>query len=196
MHAGTHERGTYADILAAVSEIHEIADTGPSSPQSVDHVVAAAKAAADEEFNRAERFDRKALNLATVVGAFFSLSQIVVASVIGSELVPDSKLDDLRTSALAAVGLAAVSVACAVMVFRARRERGFPLDKFSALLGAAKRDDPKVVSNIVTAYHAMAKSRRQSNASRTHWYLAATVFAGLAIAATAVELAIALYAIT
>ncbi len=64
-----------------MTEVVDIAGppAGPEPPE-VEQVVDMARASALEEFNRAERFDRKALNLATVVGAFFSLSQIVVVA--------------------------------------------------------------------------------------------------------------------
>lgn len=157
-------------------------------------VVESARALAAEEYNRAERLDRKALNLATVIGAFFSLSQIVVVNVI--DQVPESKHDDLRLFGIAAVALAALSVGLALAVFLPWRERNFPAEHLTALLGGAEKQSPTVARNLVMTYKATAESRRSANKWRARIYLAATVLGAFAIAATAAELAIALFAIT
>jgi hypothetical protein len=177
-----------------MTEVHEIRGGDAPLPDTAQFVAETAKAVAEQEFNRAERFDRKALNLATVIGAFFSLSQIVVVNVI--DQVADSKHDDLRYAALIAIGLSAISVGFALLVFAARREYPFPIDKLPALLGAAGRDDSLVIKNVVTAYRRMAESRAESNKWRARFYITATIFGALAVAATAAELGIALYAVT
>jgi hypothetical protein len=177
------------------SEIREFEDDRvPHEGPTVDLVVQTARCVAEEEFNRAERLDRKALNLATVIGAFFSLSQIVVVNVISE--VADSKYDDLRRFAIAAVALSAISVACSLLVFLPRRERSFPVEKLSALLEGAKRDNPVVVANIVKTYRLNAEDRRAANRWRARFYLLATLVGAFAVIATAAELAIAMYAIT
>jgi hypothetical protein len=153
---------------------------------------------AEDEFNRAERFDRKALNLATVVGAFYSLSQIVVFGALGTEeFVPSDWNGRLLAIGLIATAGAALSVAASLMVFRARGESSGPIDRLQPWLAALRRgEDEKVTDQIVLTYKKMAETRRASNMARTTWYKRAAFFAYIAVLATAAELALILIAVT
>jgi hypothetical protein len=183
-----------------VSEVRDIAGSAPSGaePPEVQHVLATARAVADEEFSRAERFDRKALNLATVVGAFYSLSQIVVVSALGSSTfeITGSTLDWIRWVGVGATVLAALAVAACLFVFRARREVAADLDRLQPWLAAAKRGNPEVTEQVILTYLEIAKDRRKSNGVRTTRYRQASWLALLAVTTTATELGIVLFAIT
>ena len=180
-----------------MNEVREIANPAPGGSPGEAEVVAIARALAEDEFNRAERFDRKALNLATVVGAFYSLSQIVVVGALGTKgLVSDSWHTPLMIVGLAATAGAAIAVGACLLVFRARTEVGGPLDRLKPWLAAVRHGNPKVIEQIVLTYETIATTRRESNALRTIWYRNATVVSVAAVGATAVELGMVLIAIT
>lgn len=171
--------------------------TPPNSTGEAE-LVATARALADDEFNRAERFDRKALNLATVVGAFYSLSQIVVFGALGTEdFVPEAWNGRLLAVGILATVGAALSVGASLMVFRARDEASGPLDRLQPWLAALRRGEAqRVTDQIVLTYKTIAETRRASNEARTRWYKAAAFFAYIAVVATAIELALILIAVT
>lgn len=181
-----------------MSEVHEIPSASPPDSTGEAELVATSRALADDEFNRAERFDRKALNLATVVGAFYSLSQIVVFGALGTaDFVPDSWHERLLIVGLVATVAAALSVGASLMVFRGREEAGGPLDRLQPWLAALRRGEgQRVADQIVLTYKTIAETRRASNTERTTWYKRATFFAFFAVAATAIELGMILVAVT
>jgi len=180
-----------------VSEVHEIPSATPPNSTGEAELVATARALADDEFNRAERFDRKALNLATVVGAFYSLSQIVVFGALGTEdFVPSSWHGRLLVVGLIATAGAALSVGASLMVFRARGEASGPLERLQPWRAALRRGDERVIDQIILTYKTIAETRRASNKARTTWYKRAAFFAYLAVVATAAELAMILIAVT
>lgn len=178
--------------------MHEIPSATPADSGGEAEVLAAARALADDEFNRAERFDRKALNLATVVGAFYSLSQIVVVGALGTkEFVPSGWHTPLLITGLAATAGAALSVGAALMVFHARREASGELERLQPWLAAIRRGEGKrAIEQIVLTYKTIAETRRQSNEARTTWYARAAWLSYLAVGATAVELGMILIAVT
>ncbi|HEY5815815.1 MAG TPA: hypothetical protein VIS95_05685 [Solirubrobacterales bacterium] len=181
-----------------MSEVHEIPSVTPPNSTGESELVATARALADDEFNRAERFDRKALNLATVVGAFYSLSQIVVFGALGTKgFVPTSWHDELLAVGIIATVGAALSVGASLMVFRARGEASGPLERLQPWLAAVRRgEDQRVTDQIILTYKTIAETRRASNGVRTTWYKRAAFFAYIAVVATAVELALILIAVT
>lgn len=178
--------------------MHEIPSATPPDATGEAEVVATARALADDEFNRAERFDRKALNLATVVGAFYSLSQIVVVGALSTEeFVPDSWHGRLLVVGLLATAGAALSVGAALMVFRAREEASGQLELLQPWLAALRRGEGKrVTEQIVLTYKTIAETRRESNQARTSWYKRAALLAYIAVGATAIELGMILLAVT
>lgn len=181
-----------------MSEVHEIPSVTPPDSTGEAELVATARALADDEFNRAERFDRKALNLATVVGAFYSLSQIVVFGALGTkEFVPSEWDWRLLAIGLVATVGAALSVAASLMVFRAREEASAPIDRLQPWLAALRRGEgQRVTDQIILTYKTIAETRRQSNKERTAWYKRAALLAYVAVVATAAELAMILIAVT
>ncbi|MDQ2631497.1 MAG: hypothetical protein M3Y75_11100 [Actinomycetota bacterium] len=181
-----------------MSEVHEIPSATPPNSTGEAELVATARALAEDEFNRAERFDRKALNLATVVGAFYSLSQIVVFGALGTEdFVPASWNGRLLAIGIVATVGAALSVGASLMVFRTRGEAGGPLDRLQPWLAALRRgEEERVTDQIILTYKTIAETRRASNETRTTWYKRAAFFAYIAVVATAIELAAILIAVT
>lgn len=183
-----------------MSEVREIIGDTPTGrePPEVAHVLNTARALADEEFNRAERFDRKALNLATIVGAFFSLSQIVVVSALSAESLDlgGSTVAWLRWVGVAATLLAGLAVGTCLLIFRVRKERTADLDDVRPFLTAAQRGNSDVTGRLVLISVEIAKDRREVNAIRTSLYRKASWLALFAVAATACELALVLFAIT
>lgn len=181
-----------------MSEVHEIPSVTPPNSTGEAELVATARALADDEFNRAERFDRKALNLATVVGAFYSLSQIVVFGALGTEdFVPASWNGRLLAVGILATVGAALSVGASLMVFRARGEASGPLERLQPWLAALRRGEgQRVTDQIILTYKTIAETRRASNETRTTWYKWAAFFAYIAVVATAVELGMILVAVT
>jgi hypothetical protein len=184
-------------IVSAVDKPRSLASGDEVESPIVTEVIAAAKGAAEEELNRAERFDRKALNLATVVGALFSLSQVVVAGALGSEgLIPESKLNDLRIAAIVATITTVAAIGCALKVFQGKRGRAMDLSKLPAYLAAARQQSREVADHLVGTYKTIAEDRREANKDRTKWYVRASIAAFVAVSATAVELTLVVWAMT
>lgn len=142
-------------------------DGSPAS-KNLPIVLDEARAALDAEWQLANRLDEKARGQATLAGAWFAVTQaIVAAAVVGAHLQKGWVYGLAAGLALQAVCLVRLLIASA-RVWTLRTERGVGVASLIAMQADANADPVAFVSKAIDFYATILAAARQANTERAN----------------------------
>lgn len=170
---------------------------GPGGgPPDAGRIVDALKASADQEFHIAERLASKARQAYALAAAVFVVSQTVAFGTFGQDKLSSTDKTVVILMAIISVAFLCIATKSVLDADDVVESGDLPLKELENDLNAAYDGDPEVVGRLGSYYLGVVRSRRKANSVRLKAYKSSRGWAALSLAATAIELVIALAART
>ncbi|HEU5062435.1 MAG TPA: hypothetical protein VFT79_04680 [Solirubrobacterales bacterium] len=147
-----------------------------------------ARAMVDEQFQIAERLDRKARYQAATSGAFFAVVQAIAINAISNAGLSAGWIATLAALALPAAFLTIGSLVAASSAWKTQMERDLPLADLRDLIDRIQRGDEFALRELAHHYVNLAEERREGNKQRVAKVGKAAAAALMAISLTGLEL--------
>lgn len=163
---------------------------GPSG-EDLNQVVEAARAALDQEFQRAERYDAKARNQMTLAGSWFAVVQAVAAVTLRGDASTAWVGAIAASAAVAGVALF-IAMRLSAKVWKLRLEPAVNQETLEDMLSAAEREPETFGQNLVRLYRHLLGKAQEVNESRATAFDGSTVAWWWALGLAFAELALAL----
>ena len=166
--------GTEAEIGVVAAELGQAIESGRSM--------------VDEQFQIAERLDRKARYQAATSGTFFAVVQaIAVNAISGADLSP-GWIATLAAFALPSAFLTVGSLVAASSAWKTQIEKDLPVADLRDLIDRIQRGDEFALRELAHHYVNLAEERRTGNKERVKRVGKAADAALLSVALTGLEL--------
>jgi len=149
-----------------------------------------------EQFQIAERLDRKARFQVATAGAFFALVQALAVNTILNADLTDGWIATLGALALPPALLTIGALVATARAWQTQAEKDLPLDKLRSLAERMQIDDELALRELAHHYLNLVEERRLSNATREQRVRQATGATQLALFFIGAELVVLFIALT
>ena len=164
--------------------------------KDLGQVIEAARSMVGEQFQIAERLDRKARYQAATAGAFFAVVQAVAINAITGAGLSKGWIATLSSAAMPAGLMTVAAVLAAADAWRTQLEKDLPIPDLRAMVDSISLGDENAHRELAHHYLNLAESRRGGNAERLKRVRKAAAAALLSIGLTGLELILVFIALT
>jgi hypothetical protein len=155
-----------------------------------------ARSMVGEQFQIAERLDRKARYQAATSGAFFAVVQAVALNAITGASLSKGWIGTLAAFAIASACFAIAAVAAASRAWVTQDEKDIPLADLRDIIDRMERGEDRTLWELAHHYANVAADRREKNGERLKRVKKAGDAAILSIALTALQLILVFVALS
>jgi hypothetical protein len=188
------ETGSGSRIVSVMAE--EIRESLEGTAGDFAQVIESARAMVGEQFQIAERLDRKARYQAATAGAFFAVVQAVAINAITGAGLTKSWIVTLAAVAVPAGLMTIASVLAAADAWRTQIEKDLPIPDLRAMVDGIALGDENAPRELAHHYLNLAEKRRAGNAARLPRVKKAAAAALISIGLTGLELIMVFIALT
>ena len=134
--------------------------------RDISEVVEAARAMVGEQFQIAERLDRKARYQVATAGAFFAVVQAIAVNAITNASLSDGWIATLAAAAVPAALLTIGALITAASAWRTQIEADLPIADLRELTDRLQRGDDQALRDLAHHYLNLVDDRRAKNVTR------------------------------
>jgi hypothetical protein len=134
--------------------------------RDLGQLVETSRAMVAEQFQIAERLDRKARYQVATAGAFFAVVQALAVNAIGNAGLSDGWVATLGALALPPAFLTLAALIATSHAWRTQDEKDLPLVELRAIVDRVQRDDDLAMRELAHHYLNLVEARRGQNAAR------------------------------
>ena len=159
--------GNARRIFGGVTEeIH--AEQVAGSSKDLGQVIESARSMVGEQFQIAERLDRKARYQAATAGAFFAVVQAVAINAITGADISTEWIGTLAAFAIPGGLMTIASVLAAADAWRTQLEKDLPIPDLRAMVDGISLGDENALRELAHHYLNLAEKRRAGNATQSN----------------------------
>lgn len=189
----THEPAASSFRLRAVPYLSDMAEDVRSEIEGatdgqLGQIIESARAMVAEQFQIAERYDRKARYQAASAGAFFAVVQAIVINAITRTDLSSSWKVTLATFAVPAALLTVGAFIAAADAWRTQKEKDLPIPDLRELVESISRGDEHALRTLAGHCLNLAEARKAANKQRLSRVKKVAATALLSIILTGIEL--------
>jgi hypothetical protein len=156
--------------------------------ERLGRVIDSARSMVGEQFQIAERLDRKVRYQVATAGAFFAVVQAVAVNAITAGEALDGWTVTLAAFAVPSALLTVGAFAIATVAWRTQAERDLPIGELREMVDADPNTARDPSLDLAFHYLNLAEERRRGNARRLEWVRRVADVTTLSIVLTGVEL--------